>query len=371
MTDRFIIDVRSLEKLLDVLKDRGYRTLGPKARDGAIVYEVLGSVRELPLGVTSHEKAGCYRLARDSRPAFFAQGVGMQSWKRFLHPPDVELCSIVKTDQGLKAVVPQEIAPSDAFIGVRPCDLNAIALQDRVLMREENPDAVYRSRRQNVLIVAVNCTEPGGSCFCASMNSGPEVQSGYDLALTEIMEDGRHCFLVQVGSNRGADALQDIPHKRASNDAVVLASRLIADATRKMGRWLDTHELQALLYGNTEHPHWEQIASRCLSCGNCTFVCPTCFCTTVEDSADLAGTVAVRRRRWSSCYSLDFSYIHNGAVRASAKARHRHWVTHKFGAWVQQFGTSGCVGCGRCITWCPVGIDVTEELRRLRMDSTG
>ena len=133
-----------------------------------------------------------------------------------------------------------------------------------------------------------------------------------------------------------------------------------------MGRALDTGNIQGLLYENAEHPRWEQVAQRCLTCGNCTMVCPTCFCTTVEDTTNLAGDQAARTRRWDSCFSLDFSYIHGGPVRSSTRARYRHWITHKFAAWIDQFGSSGCVGCGRCITWCPVGIDVTEEIRSLR-----
>jgi Fe-S oxidoreductase len=94
-------------------------------------------------------------------------------------------------------------------------------------------------------------------------------------------------------------------------------------------------------------------------------VCPTCFCTSVEETNDLTGTESSRSRRWDSCFTMDFSYIHGGSVRNSPKSRYRQWMTHKLSTWVDQFGTSGCVGCGRCITWCPVGIDITEEVRAI------
>ena len=122
--------------------------------------------------------------------------------------------------------------------------------------------------------------------------------------------------------------------------------------------------MQELLQGNLEHPRWDDVAERCLTCGNCTMVCPTCFCTTVEDHSDLAGRRAERKRRWDSCFTMDFSYIHGGSVRDQARSRYRQWMTHKLASWIDQFGTSGCVGCGRCITWCPVGIDITEEVAR-------
>ena len=108
------------------------------------------------------------------------------------------------------------------------------------------------------------------------------------------------------------------------------------------------------------------MAERCLTCGNCTLVCPTCFCTNVEDVGDLTGDHAERWRVWDTCFSVDYSYIHGGSVRPSGRARYRQWLTHKLATWHDQFDSSGCVGCGRCITWCPVGIDITQEVAAIR-----
>jgi Fe-S-cluster-containing hydrogenase component 2 len=129
---------------------------------------------------------------------------------------------------------------------------------------------------------------------------------------------------------------------------------------------MDTTGIRDLLYTNFDHPRWDNVAQRCLTCANCTMVCPTCFCTTVEDVSDVTGSHAERWRKWDSCFSQNFSYIHGGSVRSSAKSRYRQWMTHKLASWIDQFGSSGCVGCGRCITWCPVGIDITEEVRAIR-----
>jgi len=128
-----------------------------------------------------------------------------------------------------------------------------------------------------------------------------------------------------------------------------------------MGRHLDTEGLKERLDRSYEVPHWDEVAKRCLACGNCTMVCPTCFCATMEDTGDLGNTLTERRRVWDSCFSIEFSYVHGGSVRTSAGARYRQWITHKLAAWHHQFGVSGCVGCGRCITWCPAGIDITAE----------
>jgi Fe-S-cluster-containing hydrogenase component 2 len=135
----------------------------------------------------------------------------------------------------------------------------------------------------------------------------------------------------------------------------------VAAAAINMGRNLDATGLPDLLRSNLDDPRYPQVASRCLACGNCTLVCPTCFCSTVIDTTDLSGSRSERFRRWDSCFNLEHSYIHGGHVRTSILSRYRQWITHKLSSWVDQFGVSGCVGCGRCITWCPVGIDITEE----------
>jgi len=144
------------------------------------------------------------------------------------------------------------------------------------------------------------------------------------------------------------------------------AAHLGAEARARQTRVVDLHGLRDRLYAAAEHPRWQQTAERCLACTNCTMVCPTCFCSSMVDSSDLAGTSASRMRQWDSCFTLQFSYTTAGPLRNSLRARYRHWLRHKLGTWWEQFGMSGCVGCGRCITWCPVGIDITEEVAALR-----
>ena len=363
--ERAVIEPGTLDALIEALTTRGYRVVGPMLREGAIVYDELESAADLPAGWTDVQEPGRYRLERREDAARFGYAVGPHSWKKELLPPRIRLWQAAQRNGGIEV----EEEPLDetrlAFLGVRSCELHAIAVQDRVFLGGRFTDRDYAARREDVFLVAVNCFEAGGTCFCVSMGTGPKAEAGYDLALTEIL-DGDHRFLVEAGTERGAEVLAELPAREASATDTDAAARAVAGAAERMGRGLDTTGIRDLLARNLEHPRWDDVASRCLTCGNCTLVCPTCFCTTVDDVNDLAGERAERWRVWDSCFSVDYSYIHGGSVRPSGRSRYRQWLTHKFGTWHDQFGTSGCVGCGRCITWCPVGIDVTEELTAIR-----
>jgi ferredoxin len=364
--DTVVVERGDFESLIKALRSRGFRVVGPTVRDGAIVYDELTSSGDLPAGWTDVQDGGTYRLARRADEALFGYAVGPHSWKQFLHPPALRLWRARRSAAGFEVLAESGEPPRFAFLGVRACELHAIAIQDRVFLQGPYVDPHYRSRRENVFLVAVNCGQAGGTCFCASMGTGPRVGIGYDLALTEVVETSRHYFVVEVGSASGAEVLREVPQREAGAAARDGADRVVAATAASMGRTLDTGDIRELLQGNPDHPHWHQVAGRCLTCGNCTMVCPTCFCTTVEDVTDLAGEYAERWRRWDSCFTLAFSYIHGGSIRATAKPRYRQWMTHKLSTWIDQFGTSGCVGCGRCITWCPVAIDITEEARAIR-----
>jgi ferredoxin len=270
-----------------------------------------------------------------------------------------------RSEGGFELHEGRDAGPRYAFLGVRACELAAIAVQDRVLLGGSHVDPSYEARRRVVFLVAVNCGQAGGSCFCVSTETGPRAKSGFDLALSEILVGG-HRFLIEVGSERGAEVAAELETRAASEADLRAADALSATASGQMGRELETEGLKELLYRHYESPHWDEVAKRCLTCANCTMVCPTCFCVSAQDVGDLTGSTAERRQRWDSCFTSDFSYIHGGSVRTSARSRYRQWITHKLAAWQDQFGTLGCVGCGRCITWCPVGIDITEEVKALR-----
>jgi len=355
-----------LQPLLDALRSRGYRVIGPTVRDQAIVYDDIGSLADLPEGWTDDQDGGRYRLAQRGDMALFGYAVGPHSWKQFLHPPTQRLWQATRDGDDVRVASEPPPEGRFAFIGVRACELRAIAIQDRVFLSGPYTDPRYQARREGAFLVAVNCSTAGGTCFCASMGTGPKVDAGFDLALTEIGADGDHRFVVEAGTSDGRDLLAELPCAAATAEEVGAAEAVVERTAAAMGREIEADGLRDLLMRNLEHPRWDEVAERCLTCGNCTMVCPTCFCTTVEDASDLEGTGTARTQRWDSCFTMDFSYIHGGNVRASPRSRYRQWMTHKLATWHDQFGTSGCVGCGRCITWCPVGIDITEEARAIR-----
>lgn len=366
MREPMVVDRSDFQLLLDALAGRGYTIIGPTVRDGAITYDEIRSADELPAGWTDEQDGGTYRLKRRADQALFGFAVGPQSWKKFLHPPVLSLWKATRDGDDFQIAAEAEPVPKWAFLGVRSCDLHAIGIQDRVFLGGRYPDPSYAARRADVCLVAINCMHAGGTCFCVSMDTGPRVTSAHDLALTEVIADGRHYFLVETGSDLGAAILAEVPHRPAGQAERAAADAVVERTAASMGRSLDSGDIKDLLYRNYEHPRWQEVADRCLTCGNCTMVCPTCFCSTVEDVTDVTGTQAERRRVWDSCFTLGFSYLHGGSVRQTPRSRYRQWMTHKLATWIDQFGTSGCVGCGRCITWCPVGIDVTQEISAIR-----
>ena len=353
-------------RLFAALTRRGYAVVGPTVRDGAILYDTLASPEQLPAGWTDEQDGGRYRLNKRSDAALFGYVVGPHSWKKFLFPPEQRLMRAHRTAEGFEVLPEPMAAPKLALLGVRSCELHAIAIQDQVFLGGKFVDPSYQARRENVFLIAVHCGQAGGTCFCVSMNTGPKARSGFDLALTEILDGGRHYFVVESGSDAGGSVLADLSLEPAGTSELSAAAERTAGATAQMGRTLDTTGIRELLYRNLEHAQWDRVADRCLSCANCTMVCPTCFCSDVEDVTDLTGEHAERWRKWDSCFTVRFSHLSGGSVRPSVKSRYRQWLTHKLATWIDQFGTSGCVGCGRCITWCPVAIDLTEEVNVIR-----
>lgn len=355
-----------LEALIAELRSGGWKVIGPAIRDGAIVYDEVETTAELPEGWTDEQQAGSYRLRRSGEGELFGFNVGPYSWKRFLHPPVARLWRAERKDGGFRIVPEREEPERLAFLGVRACELRAIEIQDLVFLEGGQVDSIYAGRRGNCFLIAVNCGRAGGTCFCESMGTGPRAVSGFDIALTEVVEPGAHYFIAEAGTVRGDEMLGRVEARDGGEADELKIADISARAAAEMGRSLDTDGIRDLFYRSHDDPRWDDAASRCLACTNCTLVCPTCFCTTVEDTTDLSGTRAERRRRWDSCFATDFSYIHGGSIRVSTKSRYRQWLTHKLASWQDQFGTSGCVGCGRCITWCPAGIDITEEAGAIR-----
>ncbi len=370
MTVINVLALDDLQILLENLQEDGYALIAPQLQDGVIIYDQVEGLEALPRGVNDIQTPGGYQTHKTKEPSLFHYVVGPHSWKKFLHLPKLQLWQAKKFSDEICIASSEPASFKAAFIGVRACEVKAIALQDKVLINSGVVDEAYKIRRDKAFILAVDCARAGGSCFCVSMQSGPSVEGNYDLALTEILTPN-HIFLVRSNSEVGEKILKKTPHRPATAEEIRIGQEIVARTAANMGRAMPDTNIANLLSQNLQHPHWDAIASRCLSCANCTMVCPTCFCTTVEDVSDLKMEEFSRERRWDSCFNLDFSYLHGGAARSSVAARYRQWMTHKLSSWVDQFGSSGCVGCGRCITWCPVGIDLTQETQAIYDDQLG
>ncbi len=361
-----VIGRSQLQRLFDHLKQQAYSLIGPTIHQQAIVYDEIDGVADLPAGWGDVQEAGTYRLQQRHDERLFAYAVGPHSWKKYLYPPSLKLFEANSNGRlQLTSAQRPEDAPRYAFIGVRGCEMVAMHIQDRVFLRGAYHDPTYRAVREKAFILGVNCSVPAATCFCASTGSGPHCCAGFDLSLTEL----QHGLLFEIGSELGAEMLAACDWRPAAASELEEARRMLAAAEARMSRALQTGDLPDLLFENLDHPRWDEVAARCLSCGNCTMVCPTCFCHSVEDVSDLSGAQTARVRHWDSCFNPDFSYVYGGNVRPNIRARYRQWLTHKLASWVGQFGVSGCTGCGRCIAWCPAAIDLTAEVAAIRATS--
>jgi sulfhydrogenase subunit beta (sulfur reductase) len=353
----------SLEALFDAIRAGGYaRVLGPVARDGAITYRDLASSADLPRGLRDRQAPGQYRLEGSDGPRRFAWANGPQALKPLTFAPREVLWRCERDEEGRLSFLDAGKAPGPtAVIGVRACDLAALRIQERHFLKPPHADAHFAARRASLFLVAVHCSHPADTCFCASTGDGPRADAGFDLAMSEL----DHGFLLTAGTDRGRAVLATLGLSPASSEDLAQADAEIAAAAAAQIRSLPGRNLKDALYSRLEHEHWDEVGRRCLSCGNCTAVCPTCFCHAELDEPALSGESSDHLRQWDSCFTAVHSYMGHFLVREETRLRYRQWLTHKLASWHEQYGRSGCVGCGRCIAWCPVGIDITAEVSAL------
>ncbi|VVC75535.1 Anaerobic sulfite reductase subunit A [Aquicella siphonis] len=368
-----------LQDLIDALGHAGFVCIGPKARDGAIVYEQLDRASELPWGMRDYQSPGQYRLEVTDEKKAFAFSNGAQAIKPVLFRPRETVWKVVRNEEGKLEFKPHQPKEAPlAILGARACDLAAMAVQDKVFLHGKNIDPRYQARRENLFVVAVNCSYSSQNCFCVSAGTGPNVKSAgvcgaagarqYDILMTEI--DGG--FAVECGSARGREIMVEMSLEEARSAQCSQAVQNVEHAAAMQVKRIpldNGYGLRDLLFSNLDHPRWDEVADRCLSCGNCTQVCPTCFCHSESDRQNLDGSCSEHTREWDSCFTAGHSYLNGKIIRDDTRKRYRQWLTHKVGSWFDQFDVSGCVGCGRCISWCPVGIDLTQELAAISGES--
>ncbi|MGC9123683.1 MAG: 4Fe-4S dicluster domain-containing protein [Thermoplasmata archaeon] len=362
---KLILQGSDFSKLFVVLKDLGYTIIGPTIHNNAIVYDKLNSVEDLPIGITDVQGPGYYRLEKRGDKSFFGYNVGPQNWKKYLYPPHQKLWSAHRSKNGITFQEEKIDDTKYAFLGLRACEISAIALLDKVFIGQYTNQSYYK-RRINSLYIAVQCGQAGNTCFCSSMGTGPRITNGYDILLTEILKTNEHKFLLEIGTDKGVTVASGLPLEIASEEDIMESEKILSRTISMMGRSVNIENIHDILLNNINSDIWNHISQRCLTCTNCTMVCPTCFCSTTEEFSSLNGEIAEKWIRWDSCFNSSFTQLGKTSVRKSPASRYRQWLMHKFVYWYDQFSTMGCVGCGRCITWCPVGIDLTEVIENIR-----
>ena len=350
-----------LQDLLNKLQDEGYACIGPQVRDGAILFDEIKSVEQLPRGISDEQQPGSYSLSTNNGSKYFDWANGPQAIKPLVFAPKEKLWSSAQSVDGeISFSVAEQETKKLAVIGARACDIAALKIHDQHFLQQQFVDPYYQARRENLLIIAVNCGHPAETCFCHSTGDGPFVSDGVDIVLTEL-QDG---FLIDAQTKQGEKIQAGLNLQNATKEQFAESEQIKTNAS-KQNRQLPTFEIKSRLFDELESETWHSIATKCLSCGNCTAVCPTCFCHSENDAPELDGTSSAHYREWDSCFGQGHSYIHGITIRSQTSQRYRQWLTHKFASWHEQYGRSGCVGCGRCITWCPVGIDVTESIAQI------
>lgn len=327
----------ALPSLLETLREYG-PMYGPTRKNKGVVFSSVSSVDDLVLDY----------------------GTTVLPPKKFLLRPMETLFS-VRLQKGFEAR--QEAScEKQVLFGVHSCDLSAIKLLDKVY-RGNYVDPIYGARRDATLVVAMTCTAPPyDKCFCGSMGTGPSPSDGYDLLLTDLGEG----LLLEVGSSKGADAIAGLRWAIAADEAWTKKQKLVEGCLAKMPKALNTADLPRLMNANFGHPYWAKLKEKCLACGNCALSCPSCYCYNVVDQVSLDTSLVQRTRTWDVCLLLEFAEVHGGNFRKDRDARIKQFMYHKLSYWVDQYGSFGCVGCGRCIAACPAKIDITEAASEMR-----
>ncbi|MFZ9035528.1 MAG: 4Fe-4S dicluster domain-containing protein [Francisellaceae bacterium] len=366
MEQYYFLAHHRLDDLIDVLKSMRYTIKAPVIKEATIVYDDIKTSAELPWGYVDIQEPAFYKVTKSDVDRAFAWSLPVQSIKPMLFKEKEVLWAVKRDDKGRLRFERHLDEGRYAVLGVRPCDLRAIAIQDRIFIGDQYADVRYQDRREKLFLIAVNCTDCHSNCFCVSMEGGPVADAGYDLAMTEIAGG----FMIKSASDKGQSVLRQLNLPEASEIRITEAMKATDSVYDKQQKSIPSlTSVERDLKAQPDHPRWQEVSDRCLSCGSCTQACPTCFCHDEKEQPALEGDHSEHMRLWDSCFSLDHSYTHGDLYRENPKYRYRQWLTHKFSTWRDQFDTNGCVGCGRCITWCPVSIDVIEEINAICRDN--
>ena len=285
--------------------------------------------------------------------------------KEFFLPPTETMFSFTTNKGGFNIVLPEEGDKRRLIFGIRPCDVNALSILDKVFGGDQR-DEYYLSKREKTTLVALGCNRPAARCFCGSVGAGPSLSDNFDVLLTEL--DGS--YFVEVASEKGKQLIDKAPtlFHEAAEEARKRKERVVDQAKKLASKPVDPLEVARRMEAHFNDSRWAQLGERCLECGGCTYLCPTCYCFDVVDRVeDGKGS---RLRYWDSCLLRGFTRMAGGLnPRESRESRIKQRFYHKWDYFVERFGVLQCVGCGRCsetalchIDWKEVFESVTGEL---------
>ncbi len=339
-TSDLIVSKDNFFAWLDSLRDQ-FTLIGPVTDDGQTEFRRIDSVRQLDMAY---------------------QSTMLSPGKVYLYKPREELFRF-SLDGDLEIREPRADDERRVIIGLHSCDTKAVLYLDKTFLGAFH-DPRYEARRNNTVIIELNCETAGKNCFCSSMGTGPylHAETGYDMQLTDFGSE----YLVELKTDRARSMFTVDDVRPAGRDEFVTKQEKEQRVSATFTKRIDTKGLDVLLRKNSQHRVWRITAEEaCLSCSNCVMVCPTCFCYDITDEVSMDRKSARRLRQWDACQDAHFAEVHGGNFRGRRTARLRQFVTHKL-AQTNQYGVYATVGCGRCITWCPTGIDLTEIAKEVQ-----
>ena len=281
--------------------------------------------------------------------------------KRFFLPFREELAAFRIKDGDWTKTIDYNIDKPLVFFGLHACDINALNKLDKVLMGNIYPMPYYAAKRMNMFIIGTGC-EPQPFCFCRSMGSDT-VHHGFDLNITDIGGE----YFIEILSAEAYEIVKDLKTTEPKEADHVQYMKTIAEKNRKFTTQVDTTDLTKILDMEFQSPVWKQWGDKCLGCGTCANVCPTCYCYGVDESVDPSLQKAVKTKTLYSCNVVDFAEVaggHNFRPERSTRLKYRYY--HKHRGFVEAYEESLCVGCGRCGEACLAGITVPEVIASVR-----
>jgi sulfhydrogenase subunit beta (sulfur reductase) len=328
-----IIDKNAFAGFVDELLET-HRVIAPTKQDGIVSFERVESINAIRLDYNNTRQA--------PKSVFFPRSETLFSYR-----------------QGEMTAVPLSDQPR-VVVGIRPCDARSPTLLDKVFDTPDSQDPYYVGRRENTVLVGLACNTPLSTCFCTAVGGGPFWTEGLDLLLTDLGDR----YMVEVASERGEVLIAEHPDFRPATEEDLKLKAEIAAHAEAMVSGPDVTGITEKLDGLYDDSVWDEIQQKCLGCGVCTYLCPTCHCFDIVDEGD--SRKGRRVRNWDTCQFALFTHHASGHnPRPTGKERMRQRVMHKFNYFVHNLGEIACVGCGRCVRDCPVNLDIRAVIETI------